>query len=432
MGEYTSNKYFYKPGLGASGQAEKDLFDAALDAADSRLAEAVTTDILNTKGQVIIGGATGTPDVIDIGADDSILVARSAEDLGAIWTKTLSDVTLTTPTIGSFVNAQHDHADAAGGGNTLDTPTIANFTNAQHNHSDAASGGVIDEPFPDGKQQFQNMLNNGNFERWSDGTSSAPDGWELSGSGATVGRNDANKKIGSYSCALTRNGSDLWLIQQASTDVYWQSRTLTLGCWVKASAASRAYLYLYDSAGTTTTSHSGSGNWEWLTVTHTVSAAATYVRVGFRILYGDTTAYFDGAILVEGSYAPSFVNSLKDLRMRTYGGTFTSPASNGNQSITGVGFTPALVQFWIRWSSGSNILICMGYMTEDSQGCQYSKGSGEGSATDFYAEDYTDTAAFGYYGRASYVSMDTDGFTLNWTDDPSSSDHIFFTAWGYL
>jgi len=38
MGENTANDYYYKPDLGASGQAEIDLFNAGLDTSDAALA----------------------------------------------------------------------------------------------------------------------------------------------------------------------------------------------------------------------------------------------------------------------------------------------------------------------------------------------------------------------------------------------------------
>lgn len=105
-------------------------------------------------------------------------------------TQTLTNKTLTTPVIGDFTNATHDHEDNAGGGmidhdaaltnaginthaqidthmvatsgvhgatgtivgtsdiqtlsnKTLTTPTIGDFTNATHDHEDAAGGGQI-------------------------------------------------------------------------------------------------------------------------------------------------------------------------------------------------------------------------------------------------------------------------------------------------
>lgn len=91
-------------------------------------------------------------------------------------TQTFTNKTLVTPTIVSMVNAQHSHEDGAGGGTldhnaatdnpssgthgatgtivgttdtqtlinkTLTTPTIASLTNAQHDHTDAAGGGAL-------------------------------------------------------------------------------------------------------------------------------------------------------------------------------------------------------------------------------------------------------------------------------------------------
>jgi len=65
----------------------------------------------------------------------------SSEVVTLIASQTLTNKTLTTPTIGDLTNATHTHADAAGGGNTLTIPTIGDFTNATHTHADAAGGG---------------------------------------------------------------------------------------------------------------------------------------------------------------------------------------------------------------------------------------------------------------------------------------------------
>ena len=44
--------------------------------------------------------------------------------VGKATTDTLTNKTLTTPTVGDFTNATHTHADNANGGNTLTSPTI--------------------------------------------------------------------------------------------------------------------------------------------------------------------------------------------------------------------------------------------------------------------------------------------------------------------
>ena len=80
----------------------------------------------------IVGGhlilTTGDGTTIDAGlvVDSSLLAAHEAdvtthgvttgEIVGTAKTQTLSAKTLTTPTIASFVNATHDHSNAAGGG----------------------------------------------------------------------------------------------------------------------------------------------------------------------------------------------------------------------------------------------------------------------------------------------------------------------------
>lgn len=81
--------------------------------------------------------------------------------VGTTDTQTLTNKTLTTPTVGSFTNAQHNHSNAAGGGklaqaNTHESPDTDSATSALHhtlgtganqaaagNHSHAGSSGVL-------------------------------------------------------------------------------------------------------------------------------------------------------------------------------------------------------------------------------------------------------------------------------------------------
>ena len=160
-------------------------------------------------------------------------------------------------------------------------------------------------------QSLQNLLANGDFESWSAGTSSAPDFYLTSGAGATVAKETTIIKQGLASvkltCAVTTDTS----IRPANT-VYTKiidNRTVTLGAWVYATLASRAKLVLHD--GTTTTSsdfHTGGSSWEWLTVTATIKASPTvmYIYPLFIASGAVTSAYADGAMLVEGSSCPAF------------------------------------------------------------------------------------------------------------------------------
>jgi hypothetical protein len=56
--------------------------------------------------------------------------------VGTTDSQTLTNKTLTTPTIGSFTNATHDHSNAAGGG-TITSASISNFAEAVDDRVDA-------------------------------------------------------------------------------------------------------------------------------------------------------------------------------------------------------------------------------------------------------------------------------------------------------
>ncbi|MFH1563813.1 MAG: carbohydrate binding domain-containing protein, partial [Nitrospirota bacterium] len=153
------------------------------------------------------------------------------------------------------------------------------------------------------------LLQNGNFENWTAGTSSAPDGWTLSGAGASVAREASTIKLGTYSAKLTRAGTDTLLGQQIDLDkgiAYWKGRTVTFGCWVYATVADRARLQINDDITTYSSYHTGDGTWQWLTVTKTIGVGATSIYVFGRVWTGNTSAYFDGAMCVEGSVAMPF------------------------------------------------------------------------------------------------------------------------------
>ena len=167
----------------------------------------------------------------------------------------------------------------------------------------------------DGTVNPTNLLSNGDFESWSAGTAVAPDGWTLGGAGAAVARNATtpSPKIGSYYAGLTRSGTDCYLFNSNYTTpekglVYYRGRTVTYSCWVYATVADRARLSISDGLTLTTSSyHTGNSTWQLLTVTKTIGAGTTtQLGVYNNVDTGNTTAYFDGAMLVEGSLSYAF------------------------------------------------------------------------------------------------------------------------------
>ena len=146
-----------------------------------------------------------------------------------------------------------------------------------------------------------NLLENGSFE-----VGDPPDDWTLVGGLATVSRSSTQAKIGTYSALLTRNGTNCHIYQAYSGYATYAGKTVTLGCWAYATEASRVGIGLGDGSSSSADTHTGVAGWEWLTSSLTVDASPTYLRSYLEVFDGDTSAYFDGAILVEGDSCPAF------------------------------------------------------------------------------------------------------------------------------
>lgn len=182
-----------------------------------------------------------------------------------------------------------------------------------------------------------NLLRNGNVEYWPAGTAAAPRDWTLVGASATVARDATNKKLGLYGAAVTRAGTDCYLNQDVDAGPFvgldWLKGTrLALGCWVRATVASRARVGIVDSAGSSFSSyHSGGSTWEWLPVTRVIDASATSVDVRLQVDTGNTTAQFDGAVLVMGDRAPGLLWHPNDWRC---GARLTRAAKSFTTGVT--------------------------------------------------------------------------------------------------
>lgn len=160
---------------------------------------------------------------------------------------------------------------------------------------------------PAGTINPTNLLQNGDFESWSVGTSVAPDGWTQNG-GASA-QESTIIKLGTYSYKLTRSGSNAYLYQNIHEKrgiAYWKGRKITFGCWVYATVASRVKIAINDGTVSYSSNHTGDSTWQWLTVTHIVDASATAVAVYLGVEDGNTSAYFDGAMCVEGESVFAF------------------------------------------------------------------------------------------------------------------------------
>lgn len=155
----------------------------------------------------------------------------------------------------------------------------------------------------------ENLIHWSCMEDWVNGASAAPTEHTLSGAGATIAQESTIVKSGTYSAAVTRVGADTTLYHDYPDYSDYQEKKMTFGCWVYATVASRARLSISDGVGSTNSSyHTGGSSWEYLTVTHDVDTAATRIRVEMQVNTGNTTAYFDGGALCEGTSAETVLS----------------------------------------------------------------------------------------------------------------------------
>ena len=149
----------------------------------------------------------------------------------------------------------------------------------------------------------ENLLKNDDFEDWSDGASSAPDGWELIGAGATIARDTGT--VGSYAANITYGSATCRLQHLPAWDDRYKTETFTLQGWLKTSTADMARLRIWDGVDSTYSGyHTGGGGWELLSVTRTLWGSATEINAQC-IISGTGNALYDGLILVEASEAPT-------------------------------------------------------------------------------------------------------------------------------
>ncbi|HJT67764.1 MAG TPA: hypothetical protein VJ749_15000 [Pyrinomonadaceae bacterium] len=119
----------------------------------------------------------------------------------------------------------------------------------------------------------------------------------------------------------------------------------------------------------------------------------------------------------------------------TKAGTFTGSGSTGNQSVTGVGFQPKVVLFRynLQTSTGSGADSVIGFGVGVSSSDRRVSGdySNNNLSTSNHAAWNQDTyCIYGPSGtpRADFVSLDSDGFTINWGS--SSSMIVSYLALG--
>lgn len=160
-----------------------------------------------------------------------------------------------------------------------------------------------------------NQVLNGSFETWTAGTSTAPDNWTLSGTGAAIAR-ASDGQDGSYSAQITAGSAVSKLEQQpystisSTVNQHVRGSFFTLIARTKTSTSNACRIQLDDGVNPATSSlyAFGSGNWSFLSVTIAPAVDATSTTLAARLLNdatdSSTTCRYDSVMLVEGKFIP--------------------------------------------------------------------------------------------------------------------------------
>lgn len=128
--------------------------------------------------------------------------------------------------------------------------------------------------------------------------------------------------------------------------------------------------------------------------------------------------------------------------MRSHKGSFSANTATGNQAVTGVGFQGKAILLWgVRRTAtgyGSGGSFFYGAATSSSARWAFAVCSDDAAATSNNARQNSGTLCINILsdgtptvdGQADFVSFDSDGFTINWTDAPTSAWIIHYLVLG--
>ncbi len=190
------------------------------------------------------------------------------------------------------------------------------------------------------------LVDNGNFALWGDGSSSAPTRWTATT--ATIARNSVRSNPeritrGAYGLSLTGSGATGTLDFDLAPELVRQLRgsALTITADVVAGAVTEL-IGIVDDDGTTTDAHTGGGSSETLSATRTIASDTTRIR--FRLQAASSvTGHFDHvrsnagtSIASESDAAASALRYLPH-EIRSAGGVayieVSTPTARGSQIV---------------------------------------------------------------------------------------------------
>jgi len=149
-----------------------------------------------------------------------------------------------------------------------------------------------------------NLLSNGNFENWSAGTTSVPDGWALVLT-PTLARDTGDTGYGSYSAKVTAAGAALEGISFSLTGLK-ASTTYSVSWRTKVTAGDTSEVVTTGGGTNLSATDSTSTTFETKTGTFITDASGTTVVLKLLAKVDGDIVWFDGIMVVQGASAFAF------------------------------------------------------------------------------------------------------------------------------
>ncbi len=150
-------------------------------------------------------------------------------------------------------------------------------------------------------------IRNGAFDRWSAGTSLAPDEFTLDGN-STISREATIVQGSRFSAAVVTDGTNLGSLTQTVRDIgRWAGKAVTLRALVYTTTSGRVFIRLNDgSTDFDSDNHAGAsggdgdGQWRVLEVSTTLGTAITTLTGALRVSAGGAVTAYISKLWIEG------------------------------------------------------------------------------------------------------------------------------------
>ena len=171
-----------------------------------------------------------------------------------------------------------------------------------------ASRRVLEHKVDYSVQLLDLLMHWGSFERWPDGTTSAPDGWTLTGSGGTVTRNAVVKYAGRYSAAVAAALNTATFLESDDIPEWpkFAGNIVTVRAKVYTTTSGRVRVQILDGVNTFSSGyHDGLGGWDGnagapiIINGVTLSNALTQLRVRLTTDSGAALTVYWGKVWVD-------------------------------------------------------------------------------------------------------------------------------------